>query len=118
MSLPGIISILSAVGAAGGTGGVVISISPGDQAAWDYSSSYTFSAETATPSSGTPSSYTWSVSGYPGTWSVLAGQGTATATLRVTGVASGDNASGVVSCAVVVGGITYYGSAMLDYGRF
>lgn len=115
MSLPGILPSLGALSPSA-SGGVEISLSPGNQYSMAFSgSSWTFNAETATASVGSPSSYTWSLSGYPGTWSILAGAGTATVTCRVTGVALGDVARGVLSCAAVVSGTTYYGAANLSF---
>lgn len=67
---------------------------------------------------GTPTSYVWSVNDTSGhTWSIQGGQGTSSATVRVTGVISGGSATADVSVDVVVGGVTYSLSNSLNYGR-
>lgn len=87
---------------------VALSISPENQGASGFSSSWNFPACTVTVTGGIPSTIVWSFQNVDvGTWSVLSGQGTLTAAARVQSVPPGEQASGDFVCTVTVGGLPY-----------
>jgi hypothetical protein len=59
-----------------------------------------------TTSGGTPTGYSWSLTPTSGggSWSIISGQGTAQATARVTGVATGTSANATFACTVSFSG--------------
>jgi hypothetical protein len=106
---------LSFTNTTGGGGGTVTvsALSPGNNTVTG-SSSTTFAAESVTVTGGSTITYTWSVSGTGGTWTINSGQNTFSAAARVTGVAVGATATGTLTCNVVVDGTSYPRSCTLS----
>jgi hypothetical protein len=78
---------------------------PSNQA-WSDSVGYTtFVPSTVSISGGTATSYTWSLGpAQGGTWGILSGQGTSSATINVSNVPSQSSASIVLTCVVGISG--------------
>jgi len=102
-----------------GTGPVrVITIAPTTQSQSASGDSYTFGPVTVTVQNGTPTAYNWRfVLPSGGSFSIISGQGAATATPRVTFVT--DSASASLVCDVTVGGVVYESdnSCFLSYNN-
>lgn len=95
----------------------VSSITPASQSEMSLAENFNFpSACSLTVTGGTPSSINWGfLNIVGGTWSVLSGQGTLSATPRVTGVAAQETVSATFRCTVVVNGIDYIRDCTLTY---
>lgn len=79
-------------------------------------SAYTFPAFTVTVAGGSPTSFTWGFTGPSGgSFIISTGQGTPTASPRVTSVAAGSTATATLFCDVVVNGQTTRVTAALSY---
>ena len=97
-------------------GPVSVAMSPTSQSLSGITTSKTFPSESVTVTNGTASSYNWYFTGASGgTFTINAGQGTAAANARVTGVAAPGTATATLKCDVVVNGVTYTASASLSY---
>lgn len=98
------------------SGPVSVSISPVSQTESGLTNAYTMNSCAVTVTNGTASSYTWYFANQlGGTWAINAGQGTATATPRVTGVLPSTIAYADFKCDVVVNGVTYTVTCALSY---
>ena len=88
---------------------ITATVSPTSQVLSGLTTARTFSPTTVTVVGGTPSAYVWKHKNQSGlgTWSVNAGQGTATGTSRVTGVTAGDLSTAEFYCTVTVDGTDY-----------
>lgn len=104
-------------GGGGGSGSITISVAPTLQTAADFSRSYLFPTPiAATVSGGVPSAYAWSFRNINGgTWAVFSGQGTATATALVSGVAQAGSAEAEMVCTATVSGVTYSAACTLYF---
>lgn len=94
---------------------VVVTPAPTSQSASGTASARTFAAVTVTVTGGTATSYNWGFSAAEHSWSVISGQGTATATPRLLASGGGDVASATFWCDVVVGGQTFRANVPLSY---
>lgn len=94
-----------------------VTLAPTEQNTTATTATYDFAAEVATVHNGTPTAYNWSVSGSPGTWSILSGQGTNTAVVRVQNATNTEPVYGTVTCTATVNSSPYSGSANLTYTR-
>jgi hypothetical protein len=94
-----------------------VSMSPTSQTLSGTTVNRSFAATTATASTGTPTSYTWSITNdLTGVYSIQSGQGTATAIARVLNAQGGGTQhSAILVCSVVVNGVTSTGSSNLQY---
>lgn len=107
-------------GSGGGGGAATVTISPTSQSLYWSSKNVgvlgrNFGSESVTVTGGTPTSYNWyftATSG--GTWSIYSGQGTAACVPRVADAPSSMGAA-TLKCDVVINGVTYTVSALLDY---
>lgn len=94
-----------------------LSLSPGSQLDSDTVASFALSPSTV---SGAPpgSTFVWSLGSFTGTgtWSILSGQGTATATAFVSGVPAGTTTTAVFQCAVTSAGNLTDVTTNLSYG--
>lgn len=91
-------------------------IAPTSQNSAAAASTWTYSPCTVTVIGGTPTSFSWGFTGITGgSFSVSAGQSTATATPRVTGVAASVTASARFVCTVVVAGEAYTASIPISH---
>lgn len=103
----------------GSGGDFSLSMSPGDQFPSGTASTFDFSSETISVNGfAGGATYNWVLTNQlGGTFSVLSGQGTNTATVRVTGVPSLGLATATVECTVTIGGISKTVTANLQYSR-
>lgn len=94
-----------------------LSITPTSQTLSGTPNSQTFGAEVVTASSGTPSSYVWSLQDIAGsgTWSIVSGQGTASCVAKVTGTNPSTTNRATLQCVVTIGGGTVTLDAPLIY---
>lgn len=80
--------------------------------------SCTFSPSSVSVTGAGSVTYTWSiVSPSGGTWTINSGQGTSTASARVTGLTVGQTRSATLRCTIVANGVTYTRDSSLSYGR-
>ena len=78
---------------------------------------FTFAGVTVTGVGGTPSGFTWACDNPVGSWTVNNGQGTATATARVTGAVVGVPSTCNFRCTATIGGVPVSATCPLSYTR-
>lgn len=100
------------------TPAVVSAITPSSQSLGGTLAGQTFSPSSLTVTGGGTPTYVWSFpSSGPGTWSVFSGQGTDTATARVTSAPDGAQSAATFRCTVTVDGVDYIRDTTLTYDR-
>jgi hypothetical protein len=98
---------------AGGVIGGSVSVTPVTKATNSDTINNNTSSFTAAFTGGSPSSIVWSIQSVSGgTATIVSGQGTATASIKLTNTgAAGTTASCTIKCAAVIGGVTYTDTA-------
>lgn len=97
---------------------VSVSISPATQSLSGTSNFCNFSAEVASVALGTPTAYTWSLSGQmgPGTFVIFSGQGTPSCNVDLTGASPNSTTSTItLTCQITIGAVNYPISSVLSY---
>jgi hypothetical protein len=106
-------------GGGGGAGGITVTVSPDGVFEGGFANSWVFAGLTATVTGGSPSAYVWSFrNATGGSWSVFGGQGTASASPRVTSIPNGGDVQVEFVCTATVSGVDYDGSAVVGYTNF
>lgn len=101
-----------------GKSAVSVSIAPTGRTESGSTTARTFGSFTVSVTGGTPSAYSWSITGAAnGTFGPGSGSTTATTSPTASGVAAGDTATATLVCTVTVGGVNYSASVPLSYTR-